>query len=178
MKTTNNDRPVINLTAEDKAAWVERYNTKRTFPSTKVPCAKCNHAVVMFADNLHARVIKYGGPAALLENFECRDCASAAKNVVKDTLAKIKADRKAEREAKREAKILAMLEESLTKNLAKSEPEAPVEKTKVTETVTKVTEAVTKPVVKKTKSAKAKTKNDEGLTFTPEEVAALEGMTF
>lgn len=106
MKTTKTyeDRPTIILTPETRNEWVELFNTQAKFPQNTVPCSHCNKGVVMFADNLNLRVLKFGGPAELLENFVCRTCENTAKNAVKAQAAEAKAALKADKQLAREAK--------------------------------------------------------------------------
>ena len=110
MTKTNitSERPDMVLTAEEKTAWITMYNSERKLPSTRVPCTVTGKGIVMFGDNLHARVIKYGGIENLLDTFTCREARVSATSVVKEQIALIKAERKAMRTAKREAKITLM----------------------------------------------------------------------
>ena len=110
MTKTNiaSERPDMKLTAEEKTAWITMYNSERKLPSTRVPCTVTGKGIVMFGDNLHARVIKYGGIENLLDTFTCREARVSATSVVKEQIALIKAERKAMRTAKREAKITLM----------------------------------------------------------------------
>jgi hypothetical protein len=133
-------REIITLTDEQKNEWAQMYETKRKFPMNVVPCSVTGQAVVMFADNLHARVIKFGSARALLDNFVCREVQQERLQATKAILATEKAQRKADREAKREEKILAMQTKQLEKKTLKAakkaeeKPKATVKKTKQSNT--------------------------------------------
>lgn len=139
MNKTNKtaERPDVVLTAEEKASWIKMYNEERKLPSKYVPCTVTGKGIVMFADNLHARVIKFGGIENLLNNFISREAQLSAKSVVKEQLAQIKAERKAKRLAQRNLKLEAL---------------AAKKSAKTTATPAEVVE--TQPVLKKTKSKK------------------------
>lgn len=137
---TKTQRPDMTLTAEEKAAWIKMYNEERKLPSTRVPCTVTGKGIVMFADNLHARVIKFGGIENLLNNFVCREAQTSGANAVKEQIAQIKAERKAKRLAKREEKLTALAAKKTAKKTL-SEPTEVVE---------------TQPVLKKTENKKKK----------------------
>ena len=138
MNKTESKRPEMTLTAEEKTAWIEMYNTKRKLPSLRVPCSRTGQGVVMFADNLHARVIAYGGIENLLNNFVCREAKAADAKRLREQLDTIRAERRAARIAAREERI-----NELSRRKA--------EKVKKAEKVEKVE---TKPVTIKKKSSK------------------------
>lgn len=62
------------LTPEEIDAWVLSYDNTRKLPATKIPCSSGNGTLTtMFGDNLHKRVLKFGGIRNLLETFVCRE---------------------------------------------------------------------------------------------------------
>jgi len=67
----------VYLSAETKQEWVKQYDERQTFPLINkkpyVPCSVTGKLVVMGANNLRTRVIKFGGPMNLLNNFVCRE---------------------------------------------------------------------------------------------------------
>ena len=145
MKTNKTaDRPDMKLTAEEKAAWIKMYNEERKLPSTRVPCTVTGKGIVMFADNLHARVIKFGGIENLLDTFVCREAKQAGANSIKEQLETIKAERKATRLAQRNAKLEALAAKKSAKATATPAAEVPE----------------TQPVLKKTKSKKKTAKTE------------------
>ena len=76
----SNNTEVTVLTPEIIDAWVASYETSRKLPQTKVPCSSGNGTLTtMFGDNLHKRVLKFGGIRNLLETFVCREGRSRAK---------------------------------------------------------------------------------------------------
>ena len=78
------------LTSEQIDAWVASYEATGKLPSPKVPCSSGNGVMTtMFGDNLHKRVLKFGGIRNLLETFESREVRSRAK--AEATLAKLAA---------------------------------------------------------------------------------------
>ena len=139
MTKTNiaSERPDMVLTAEEKTAWITMYNSERKLPSTRVPCTVTGKGIVMFGDNLHARVIKYGGIANLLDTFTCREARVSATSVVKEQIALIKAERKAMRTAKREAKI-ALMQAKKNEKLVEAVPTETVPTLKATKKSKKV----------------------------------------
>ena len=61
------------LTPEEIDAWVASYEATGKLPSPKIPCSSGNGVLTtMFGDNLHKRVLKFGGIRNLLQTFECR----------------------------------------------------------------------------------------------------------
>lgn len=146
MNKTNKtaDRPDMKLTAEEKAAWIKMYNEERKLPSTRVPCTVTGKGIVMFADNLHARVIKFGGIENLLNTFVCREAKQAGANSIKEQLETIKAERKALSLAKRNTKLQALAAKKSAKATATPAAE-PIEP---------------QPVLKKTKSKKKTAKTE------------------
>jgi len=86
----SNNTEVTSLTPEIIDAWVASYESTRKLPQTKVPCSSGNGTLTtMFGDNLHKRVLKFGGIRNLLENFVCREVR--AKQKAEATLAKLEA---------------------------------------------------------------------------------------
>jgi len=76
----SNNTEVTVLTPEIIDAWVASYETSRKLPQTKVPCSSGNGTLTtMFGDNLHKRVLKFGGIRNLLETFVCREGRARAK---------------------------------------------------------------------------------------------------
>ena len=68
------------LTPEQIDAWVAAYEATGKLPSPKIPCSSGSGVLTtMFGDNLHKRVIKFGGIRNLLENFVCREGRRAEK---------------------------------------------------------------------------------------------------
>lgn len=78
------------LTTEEIDVWVASYEATGKLPSPKVPCSSGNGVLTtMFGDNLHKRVLKFGGIRNLLETFESR--AVRAQRKAEATLAKLAA---------------------------------------------------------------------------------------
>ena len=78
----------MKLTTEEVDAWVASYETTGKLPSPKVPCSTGGGVLTtMFGDNLHKRVLKFGGIRNLLEMFEARDVRARRK--AEATLAKL-----------------------------------------------------------------------------------------
>ena len=76
----SNNTEVTVLTPEIIDTWVASYETSRKLPQTKVPCSSGNGTLTtMFGDNLHKRVLKFGGIRNLLETFVCREGRARAK---------------------------------------------------------------------------------------------------
>ena len=76
----NTKTEITNLTPEIIDAWVASYETSRKLPQTKVPCSSGNGTMTtMFGDNLHKRVLKFGGIRNLLETFVCREVRARQK---------------------------------------------------------------------------------------------------
>ena len=87
---SNNTEIVTVLTPEIIDAWVATYETSRKLPQQKVPCSSGNGTLTtMFGDNLHKRVLKFGGIRNLLENFVCRE--GRARQKAEALLAKLEA---------------------------------------------------------------------------------------
>ena len=68
------------MNEKEIAANVSAYETSgKLLTHPHVMCACCNGATTMFGskpnDNLHKRIIAYGGLATLLSTFKCRACA-------------------------------------------------------------------------------------------------------
>ena len=77
---SNNTEIVTVLTPEIIDAWVLSYESNRKLPQQKVPCSSGNGTLTtMFGDNLHKRVLKFGGIRNLLETFVCREVRAKAK---------------------------------------------------------------------------------------------------
>ena len=80
MSTNNTNTEVNVLTPEIIDAWVLSYESNRKLPQQKVPCSSGNGTLTtMFGDNLHKRVLKFGGIRNLLETFVCREGRAKAK---------------------------------------------------------------------------------------------------
>jgi hypothetical protein len=80
MSTNNTNTEVNVLTPEIIDAWVLSYESTRKLPQTKVPCSSGNGTLTtMFGDNLHKRVLKFGGIRNLLETFVCREVRALQK---------------------------------------------------------------------------------------------------
>ena len=80
MSTNNTNTEVKVLTPEIIDAWVLSYESNRKLPQQKVPCSSGNGTLTtMFGDNLHKRVMKFGGIRNLLETFVCREVRAKAK---------------------------------------------------------------------------------------------------
>jgi hypothetical protein len=95
---SNNTEIVTVLTPEIIDAWVLSYESNRKLPQQKVPCSSGNGTLTpMFGDNLHKRVLKFGGIRNLLENFVCREGRARAK--AEALLAKLEAKTTAVAEA-------------------------------------------------------------------------------
>ena len=68
------------MNEKEIAANVTAYETSgKLLTHPHVHCVQCNGATTMFGskpnDNLHKRIIVYGGLATLLSTFKCRACA-------------------------------------------------------------------------------------------------------
>jgi len=80
--------PGNKLTPEQVEAWAIKYETTGKLPSPKIPCSSGNGVMTtMFGDNLHKRVVKFGGIRNLLTNFVCRGARQTEK--VQALLAKV-----------------------------------------------------------------------------------------
>ena len=78
------------LTSEQIEEWAFKYETTGKLPNTKVPCSTgCGVETTMFGDNLHKRVVKFGGIRNLLTTFVCRQQRQVEK--MQELLAKINA---------------------------------------------------------------------------------------
>ena len=78
------------LTSEQIEEWAVKYETTGKLPNTKVPCSTgCGVETTMFGDNLHKRVVKFGGIRNLLTTFVCRQQRQVVK--MQELLAKINA---------------------------------------------------------------------------------------
>jgi hypothetical protein len=78
------------LTSEQIEEWAVKYETTGKLPNTKIPCSTgCGIETTMFGDNLHKRVVKFGGIRNLLTNFVCRQQRQVEK--MQELLAKINA---------------------------------------------------------------------------------------
>lgn len=67
------EQPMSKLTVEQIEEWSVKYETTGKLPNTKIPCSTgCGVETTMFGDNLHKRVVKFGGIRNLLTNFVCR----------------------------------------------------------------------------------------------------------
>jgi hypothetical protein len=76
----SNNNEVTVLTPEIVDAWVAAYEATNKLPQTKIPCSSGNGVLTtMFGDNLHKRVLKFGGIRNLLETFVCREGRARAK---------------------------------------------------------------------------------------------------
>jgi hypothetical protein len=63
----------MKLTPEQIEEWAVKYETTGKLPNTKIPCSTgCGVETTMFGDNLHKRVVKFGGIRNLLSTFVCR----------------------------------------------------------------------------------------------------------
>lgn len=61
------------LTPELVEAWALKYEATGTLPNKMIPCSSgCGVETTMFGDNLHKRVVKFGGIRELLKTFVCR----------------------------------------------------------------------------------------------------------
>ena len=61
------------LTLEQIEEWSAKYEATGKLPNTKIPCSSgCGVETTMFGDNLHNRVVKFGGIRNLLATFVCR----------------------------------------------------------------------------------------------------------
>lgn len=84
----SNNTEITALTPEIVDAWVASYEATRKLPQTKIPCSSGNGVMTtMFGDNLHKRVLKFGGIRNLLETFVCREVR--AKQKAEEMLAKL-----------------------------------------------------------------------------------------
>lgn len=105
----------VHLSEEIKQEWVKQYDERQTFPLINkkpyVPCSVTGKLVIMGANNLRTRVIKFGGPMNLLNNFVCREQVKEEslkiQQIVKDTNNLRKSLMAAERVAKRATKLSA-----------------------------------------------------------------------
>jgi len=103
----------VYLSEETKQEWVKQYDERQTFPLINkkpyVPCSVTGKLVIMGANNLRTRVIKFGGPMNLLNNFVCREQVKKEslkiQQIVKDTNNLRKSVTTSERAAKRDAKL-------------------------------------------------------------------------
>ena len=76
------------LTSEQIEEWAVKYETTGKLPNTKIPCSSGNGVeTTMFVDNLHKRVVKFGGIRNLLTTFVCRQQRQVEK--MQELLAKI-----------------------------------------------------------------------------------------
>ena len=76
------------LTSEQIEEWAVKYETTGKLPNTKIPCSSGNGVeTTMFGDNLHKRVVKFGGIRNLLSTFVCRQQRQVEK--MQELLAKI-----------------------------------------------------------------------------------------
>jgi hypothetical protein len=63
----------MKLTPEEVEAWAVSYENTLKLPATRIPCSTgCGVTTTMFGDNLHKRVVKFGGIRNLLTNFVYR----------------------------------------------------------------------------------------------------------
>jgi len=68
------------LTLEQIEEWAVKYETTGKLPNTKIPCSSGNGVeTTMFGDNLHKRVVKFGGIRNLLTNFKSRGARNTEK---------------------------------------------------------------------------------------------------
>ena len=68
------------LTLEQIEEWSVKYEATGKLPNTKIPCSSGNGvATTMFGDNLHKRVVKFGGIRNLLTTFKSRAARNAEK---------------------------------------------------------------------------------------------------
>lgn len=85
-----NTNPMSKLTVEQIEEWSLKYETTGKLPATKIPCSTgCGVETTMFGDNLHKRVVKFGGIRNLLTNFVCRQGRQLEK--MQELMAKINA---------------------------------------------------------------------------------------
>ena len=76
------------LTEDQLNDWVSKYETTGKLPQTKIPCSTGSGVLTtMFGDNLHKRVVKFGGIRNLLTTFVCRQQRQVEK--VRELLAKV-----------------------------------------------------------------------------------------
>ena len=89
--TKKKETPMSNaLTTEQIEEWAVKYETTGKLPQTKIPCSTgCGVETTMFGDNLHKRVVKFGGIRNLLTTFVCRQQRQVEK--MQELLAKINA---------------------------------------------------------------------------------------
>ena len=72
--------PGQKLSPEQVEAWAVKYETTGKLPSPKIPCSSGNGVeTTMFGDNLHKRVVKFGGVRELLLNFKSRGARQTEK---------------------------------------------------------------------------------------------------
>lgn len=85
------EQPMSNkLTPEQIEEWAAKYEATGKLPNTKIPCSTgCGVETTMFGDNLHKRVVKFGGIRNLLTTFVCRQQRQVEK--VQALMAKINA---------------------------------------------------------------------------------------
>ena len=78
------------LTEDQLNDWVAKYEATGKLPQTKIPCSTGSGVLTtMFGDNLHKRVVKFGGIRNLLTTFVCRQQRQVEK--MQELLAKINA---------------------------------------------------------------------------------------
>lgn len=147
----------VYLSAETKQEWVKQYDERQTFPLINkkpyVPCSVTGKLVVMGANNLRTRVIKFGGPMNLLNNFVCREQvkeeSKRVQQIVKESNDLRKTQTSATKAEKQAAKLAATAlrqeERQAQREAAKAEKAAKI-KGLVNE-VTKVIEVTEKPLV-------------------------------
>ena len=86
--------PYYNMNEKEIAANVTAYETSgKLLTHPHVMCTCCNGATTMFGhkvnDNLHKRIMAYGGLATLLSTFKCRACAKGAAPVMIKAIAPV-----------------------------------------------------------------------------------------
>lgn len=109
----------VHLSEETKQEWVTQYDERQTFPLINkkpyVPCSVTGKLVIMGANNLRTRVIKFGGPMNLLNNFVCREQVKEAslkiQQIVKDTNNLRKSVTSTKKAEQRAAKLTIALQE-------------------------------------------------------------------
>ena len=78
------------LTEDQLNDWVAKYETTGKLPQTKIPCSTGSGVLTTkFGDNLHKRVVKFGGIRNLLTTFVCRQQRQVEK--ARELLAKVNA---------------------------------------------------------------------------------------
>jgi len=52
------------------------YCTKGRLPERTIPCTNsiCNHQTKLTGDDLHKRIMRFGGVKELLSKFRCKNC--------------------------------------------------------------------------------------------------------